>query len=173
MANNKAILLSVLDANTTLMLLLPHLTPKESLPLLMSCKSFHDSNVGKNPKNFVDPQIYASRVISDYKAIIVSSEYVIAQVGRLLIDNYPPSMLLSVTINTGNHQEFITMRQQFQNNNNDDDDGGGGGVGGVMGENVIEILCDCECRINFFKSKGKPNQISPVYNYTCYPTATE
>ena len=172
-----AMLLSVLDANTTLMLLLPHLTPKESLPLLMSCKSFHDSNIGKNPKNFMDPQIYASRVISDYKAIIVSSEYIIAQVGRLLIDNYPPRMLFSVTINTGNHQEFITMRQQWQNNNNNnnnnDDDGGGGGDDDVMEENVIEILCDCECRINFFKSKGKPNQISPVYNYTCYPAATE
>ena len=166
-----AMLLSVLDANTTLMLLLPHLTPKESLPLLMSCKSFHDSNIGKNPKNFMDPQIYASRVISDYKAIIVSSEYVIAQVGRLMIDNYPPHMLLSVTINTGNHQEFITMRQQLQNNNNNDE--GGGGDDDVMEENVIKILCDCECRINFFKSKGKPNQISPVYNYTCYPTATE
>ena len=164
-------ILSLLDANTTLMLILPHLTPKESLPLLMSCKSFHSSNVGQNAKNFMDPQKYASRVLSDYKAIIVSTEYVVSQVGRLLIDNYPPHMLLSVTISTGNHQEFISMRQQwpnYANNNNNSADSDDDNE-----EAVIDILCDCECRINFFQSKRKPNRISPVFNYTCYPFVTD
>ena len=164
---SKKTILSFLDANTTLMLILPHLTPKEAKPFTMSCKVLHEAN--KNCKSiFLDPQKFASNVIRDYKTLLASCEYINGQIGRLMLDNYPPQLLLPITINVGNYQEFITMkntRSQYDEEahthyyyGSDED---------------IEILCDCECRIRFFQSKKKPRVVSPVFNYICYPSACE
>ena len=133
---------SLIDADTAMMLFLPHLTPKEAAPLIASCKLFWRSS---RAVNTLDAKTFAARWIHHYDQIFASPEYASEAVGKLMVKHYTRAVLLDLTIVASQHQYRIAQ-----------DD-----------SSSLNVLCKCERRINFYQTKNS-KAIAPVCSFLWY-----
>jgi hypothetical protein len=88
-------MLRKLDAQTTIMLLLPHLTPKEAVSLTAACKSLFSARVGAKPLCVCE---YARKCHAEYEKFLVDPQDTMERIGRQLCANYQQDVLMKTTI---------------------------------------------------------------------------
>lgn len=94
-------MLRELDAQTTMMMFLPHLTPKEAAPFHSACKALYKH---KNAAEHLSAHDYANYWYASYEKIYASTQYSMESIGRLLVVHYPASGLLRTTVTINRFQ---------------------------------------------------------------------
>jgi hypothetical protein len=131
----------IINAETTMMLLLPHLTPKQAIPLTASCKGLYSQ---RKVCDTMSAETYTRLWAKEYAKLFVSVEYSIFNIGRLLVCEYPEKDLLNSTVS------IFEVAKKYAGSTSKTTNG--------------DLLQDFHHEINFFKMGSKVVPIFTWYN---------